>query len=89
MDTHILRFLVDESCDYAVVHALRREGWDVLAVTEVTQRSVDDDLIVSLAEGRSKAGKESCVLAGRRDNETFGAAGGRPSVWSYWRRRGR
>ncbi len=40
-----LRFLADESCDFAVVRALRADGYDVLAVSEVTQRSDDRDLI--------------------------------------------
>lgn len=40
-----LRFLADESCDFAVVRALRGLGHDVVAVSEVTQRSVDSDLI--------------------------------------------
>ena len=40
-----LRFLADESCDFAVVRALRAEGFDVLAVSEYMQRSVDKELI--------------------------------------------
>lgn len=40
-----LRFLADESCDFAVVRALRAEGFDVLAVSEYMQRSVDAELI--------------------------------------------
>ncbi len=40
-----MRFLADESCDYAVVRALRAEGHDVLAVSEIMQRSVDRDLL--------------------------------------------
>lgn len=40
-----LRFLADESCDFAVVRALRAEGYDVLAVSEVTRRSDDRELI--------------------------------------------
>ncbi|CAG0937031.1 hypothetical protein TFLX_05935 [Thermoflexales bacterium] len=30
-----LRFLADESCDFAVVRALRAAGFDVLAVSEI------------------------------------------------------
>lgn len=41
----LLRFLADESCDFAIVRALRAEGYDVLAVSEVTQRSDDRELI--------------------------------------------
>lgn len=41
----MLCFLADESCDFAIVRALRTEGYDVLAVGEVTQRSDDRELI--------------------------------------------
>jgi predicted nuclease of predicted toxin-antitoxin system len=40
-----LRFLADESCDFAVVRALRNKGYDVLAVSEYMRRSDDRDLI--------------------------------------------
>jgi predicted nuclease of predicted toxin-antitoxin system len=40
-----LRFLADESCDFAVVRVLRAEGYDVLAVSEVMTRSHDRALI--------------------------------------------
>lgn len=40
-----LRFLADESCDFAVVRALRAEGYDVLAINEIMQRSDDRELI--------------------------------------------
>ena len=40
-----LRFLADESCDFAVVRDLRAHGYDVLAVSEVTRRSDDRELI--------------------------------------------
>ena len=45
MSAPALRFLADESCDLAVVRALRADGYDVLAVSEVTQRSDDRELI--------------------------------------------
>jgi predicted nuclease of predicted toxin-antitoxin system len=45
MSAFALRFLADESCDFAVVRALRAEGYDVLAVSEVTRRSDDRELI--------------------------------------------
>ena len=45
MTARHLRFLADESCDFAVVRALRAEGYDVLAVSEVMQRSDDRELI--------------------------------------------
>jgi predicted nuclease of predicted toxin-antitoxin system len=40
-----MQFLADESCDYAVVRALRAAGHDVLAVSEFQQRSVDQQLM--------------------------------------------
>ncbi len=49
------RFLADESCDMAVVRALRAAGYDVLAASEVTVRSVDRDLI-------EQAGRERRIL---------------------------
>ncbi|MBI3080243.1 MAG: DUF5615 family PIN-like protein, partial [candidate division NC10 bacterium] len=33
-----MRFLADESCDFAVVRALRAAGHDVVAIAEVTPR---------------------------------------------------
>jgi len=45
MSAPVLRFLADESCDHAVVRALRTDGHDVLAVSEIAQRSVDRRLI--------------------------------------------
>jgi len=41
-----LKFLADESCDFAVVRALRAASYDVLAVGEFMQRSDDRELIV-------------------------------------------
>ncbi|MCJ7529542.1 MAG: DUF5615 family PIN-like protein [Anaerolineales bacterium] len=41
----VLRFLADESCDYSVVRALRVEGYDVWAVSENLQRSIDKELM--------------------------------------------
>ena len=40
-----MRFLADESCDFAVVRALRSLGHDVAAVSEFQQRSVDRELM--------------------------------------------
>src|ERR1039457_143470 len=48
-----MRFLADESCDFAAVRALRGEGHDVLAVSEFQQRSVDKEVVeLALAESR-------------------------------------
>lgn len=40
-----MRFLADESCDFAAVRALRAAGHDVLAVSEFRRRSVDRELM--------------------------------------------
>lgn len=40
-----MRFLADESCDFAVVRVLRQAGHDVRAVSEFQQRSVDQELM--------------------------------------------
>jgi len=40
-----MRFLADESCNFAIVHALRANGYDVLAVSEITPRAEDSDVI--------------------------------------------
>ena len=45
MSTPTLSFLADESCDFAVVRALRAAGYDVLAVSDVMTRSDDRALI--------------------------------------------
>ena len=40
-----MRFLADESCDFAVVRALRVAGHDVTAVAEVALGSSDETVI--------------------------------------------
>jgi predicted nuclease of predicted toxin-antitoxin system len=48
-----MRFLADESCDFAVVHALRRAGYDVLSVSESSPRAEDSEVIgLALSEER-------------------------------------
>lgn len=49
----MLRFLADESCDFAAVRALRAEGFDVLAVAEAIPGAEDDQVIEhAVREGR-------------------------------------
>jgi predicted nuclease of predicted toxin-antitoxin system len=51
--TEFLRFLADESCDHAVVRALRQESHDVLAISEFASQSSDDDVLaMALREER-------------------------------------
>jgi len=40
-----MRFLADESCDFAIVRALRANRYDVLSVSEITPRAEDTDVI--------------------------------------------
>jgi len=40
-----MRLLADESCDFAVVRALRAAGHDVLAVAEIALGATDDTVI--------------------------------------------
>ena len=48
-----MRFLADESCDFAVVRALRTAGHDVSAVMEVSPRAKDPAVLaLARAEGR-------------------------------------
>jgi predicted nuclease of predicted toxin-antitoxin system len=43
-----MRFLADESCDFAVVRALRASGHDVIAVSEAC-RGADDEVVARMA----------------------------------------
>jgi len=40
-----MRFLADESCDFAVVRALRAAGHDVVAVAELSRQAEDEGVI--------------------------------------------
>jgi predicted nuclease of predicted toxin-antitoxin system len=48
-----MRFLADESCDFAVVRALRGEAHDVLAVAEAA-RGAKDPQVVRLAREQGR-----------------------------------
>jgi predicted nuclease of predicted toxin-antitoxin system len=48
-----MRFLGAESCDFAVVRALRSAGHDVLAVSDIAPRAEDPDVInLAVSENR-------------------------------------
>jgi predicted nuclease of predicted toxin-antitoxin system len=40
-----VRFLVDESCDFAIVRALRAAGHDLVAVSEIEPRAADEAVL--------------------------------------------
>ena len=44
----MLRFLADESCDFAAVRGHRTEGFDVLSVAEASA-GADDERVIALA----------------------------------------
>ena len=48
-----MRFLADESCDFAVVTALRGGGHDVTAVVE-TNAGADDEIVLALAHADAR-----------------------------------
>ncbi len=43
-----MRFIADESCDFAVVRALRQAGHDVMAVAEM-DAGAEDSLVIARA----------------------------------------
>jgi hypothetical protein len=45
-----MRFLADESCDFAVVRALRSADHDVLVIAEVSPRE-EDDAVMEQGQG--------------------------------------
>jgi predicted nuclease of predicted toxin-antitoxin system len=48
-----VQFLADESCDFAVVRALRSVGHDVSAIIE-TNSGADDETVLSLARAEAR-----------------------------------
>jgi predicted nuclease of predicted toxin-antitoxin system len=44
-----MHFLADESCDFAVVRALRSDGHDVVAMAEISPRA-EDAFVIALAK---------------------------------------
>jgi predicted nuclease of predicted toxin-antitoxin system len=53
MSKQAIRFLADESCDFAVVRALRAAGHDVKAIAEVCPGISDHEVMrIGIQEGR-------------------------------------
>ena len=69
-----MRFLADESCDFAVVRALRAAGHDVLAVTEVSP-SAEDQVVIDLSVHESRV-----LLTEDKDFGQLVYASGRPAA---------
>ncbi len=52
-DTQKMRFLADESCDFAIVKALRKAGHDVKAISEMSPGISDEEVAMqSISEMR-------------------------------------
>jgi predicted nuclease of predicted toxin-antitoxin system len=47
-----MRFLADESCDSIIIKTLREAGHDVLAVSEITPRAEDSEVIRLARRGK-------------------------------------
>lgn len=43
-----MKFLADESCDFIVVRVLRKAGYDVQAISEISP-ALDDDKVIEMA----------------------------------------
>lgn len=48
-----MRFLADESCDFAVVTALRNAGHDITAIAE-SSPGVEDEVVLALARSEAR-----------------------------------
>ena len=70
-----MRFLADESCDFAVVTALRAVGHDVTAIVEINS-GAEDEAVLALAHAEARAllteDKDFGLLAYAAEKETAG-----------------
>jgi predicted nuclease of predicted toxin-antitoxin system len=70
-----VRFLADESCDFAVVDALRQAGYDVAAVVD-THPGAEDEAVLALARLEARIllteDKDFGLLAYAGGHETAG-----------------
>jgi predicted nuclease of predicted toxin-antitoxin system len=69
-----VRFLADESCDFAVVTALRRAGHNVTAVVEINP-GAEDDVVLALARSEGRV-----LLTEDKDFGVLASAGGRDTA---------
>ena len=70
-----MRFLADESCDFAVVTALRNAGHDITAIAE-SSPGVEDEVVLALARSEARVliteDKDFGLLAYAGGHETTG-----------------
>lgn len=69
-----MRFLVDESCDVSVTHALAASGHDIKTVLSVA-RGADDDVVLELASSDQRI-----LLTEDKDFGELVFAAGEPAV---------
>jgi len=69
-----LRFLADESCDFAVVRALRAAGHDVSTVAEISAGAPDES-VLALARGEARI-----LLTEDKDFGLFAFGGGQQTA---------
>ena len=69
-----MRFLADESCDFAVLAALRAAGYDVSAVAEIN-RGAKDPAVLALARSEQRV-----LLTEDKDFGLLAYAGGKHSA---------
>jgi len=72
-----MRFLADESCDFAVVRALRSKGFDVLAVSEICP-GAEDRQVIELAKKEGQV-----LLTEDKDFLSFRSIGNRGGLLSF------
>ncbi len=46
-----MEFVADESCDFAVVRTLRKDGHEVIAIAEISPRIPDEEVLARAREG--------------------------------------
>ena len=70
-----MRFLADESCDFAVVRALRASGHEVSAIAEINA-GAEDDAVLALARAEARVllteDKDFGLLAFANRHDTAG-----------------
>jgi predicted nuclease of predicted toxin-antitoxin system len=79
-----VRFLADESCDVAVVTALRNAGHDVKAIAE-TNPGAEDEPVLALASSEARVllteDKDFGLLAYPRPSATPKGPGSAAAMW--------
>ena len=71
-----MRFLADESCDFAVVTALRNAGHDITAIAAINP-GVEDEVVLALARSEARV-----LLTEDKDFGLLAYAGGRETAGS-------